>query len=629
MLLEVPAVEPTRKPRRWYPPDRVVVPPEPGRLVTNALINVARRARGCRTRGDDRIETRGYAVKRLLWRWGARERSGHYACSIAQLVAGLAPAMGWGNPPPTRAERERWVRAHRKSVQRWLDELQAAGVIAYEGERDNRGQLWRTLITLRAAPAPPAHELQLARRRLRRFRYRAERRRRARLRRQRRASRRRPLMAPERVLEAARKPQRATRARHARQRAFCVHEHRRLLARQRGDAHMKDLTHPFGAPPTAEYLPLQLETPTTLRNAASKPSTPTQPPPTPARAAALVERPGARARESATAPHDAQTATTSYRENDADRPGGTRGAAPSEAQRAGAPGDAVVIDGPASLELPSAIEIDRRIAARYAATAWRREAAARQAAARARALVAEPPGRFPGLGRLRAAWVVFRHGAQVRPGFTTPESGAERLGDHGSTDAGAARAGQLRRAAAAIALYEQHAAHRPPGWPEAGAAALCALATQRIGRDFEHDVARLRRLAKDMRALGEHADAEHVARARRRAERRWDQTTPTRIPFRTLRHPAQRPRFETAEGRRRRIRDLLLMLNEHPGLSANVFLASWHAYKRHEALGDRNPGDPAEYALPDGLTARAQRYQREIAAGRWNLPTDWRTGCPG
>jgi hypothetical protein len=33
------------------------------------------------------------------------------------------------------------VRAHRKSVQRWLDDLQAAGLLAYEGENDNRGQL--------------------------------------------------------------------------------------------------------------------------------------------------------------------------------------------------------------------------------------------------------------------------------------------------------------------------------------------------------------------------------------------------------------------------------------------------------------------------------------------------------
>ena len=157
---------------------------------------------------------------------------------------------------------------------------------------------------------------------------------------------------------------------------------------------------------------------------------------------------------------------------------------------------------------------------------------------------------------------------------------------------------------------------------------MCALATQRIGSDFEHDVARLRHLAKDMRALGQHADAERVARARRRAERRWQPPTGPFV-FRTQRSPADRPRFETPELRRQRIRDLLLMLNEHPGLSANVFLASWQAHKRREAAGCAHPGDPTEYELPDGMTARAQRYEREIAAGRWQLPTAWETGCPG
>jgi len=55
-------------------------------------------------RGDDRLETRAYAVKRLLWRWGHAQRSGHYACSVWQLVDGLAPIMGWGQRPTTSAE---------------------------------------------------------------------------------------------------------------------------------------------------------------------------------------------------------------------------------------------------------------------------------------------------------------------------------------------------------------------------------------------------------------------------------------------------------------------------------------------------------------------------------------------
>lgn len=109
--------------RVWHPAARTVLPPEPGRLQTNALVNVARHARGCRTRGDDRLETRAYAVKRLLWRWGHAERSGHYARSIWQLVDGLAPIMGWGPVPPRDDPgRRRWLRAHAANVRRWLFE---------------------------------------------------------------------------------------------------------------------------------------------------------------------------------------------------------------------------------------------------------------------------------------------------------------------------------------------------------------------------------------------------------------------------------------------------------------------------------------------------------------------------
>ncbi|MEA2243037.1 MAG: hypothetical protein QOD24_2593, partial [Solirubrobacteraceae bacterium] len=124
-------------PRRrvWHPAARAPLPPEPGRLETNALVNVARHARGCCTRGDDRLETRAYAVKRLLWRWGHAERSGHYARSIWQLVDGLAPIMGWG-PVPARDDpgRRRWLGAHAANVRRWLADLQDAGIISYVGE---------------------------------------------------------------------------------------------------------------------------------------------------------------------------------------------------------------------------------------------------------------------------------------------------------------------------------------------------------------------------------------------------------------------------------------------------------------------------------------------------------------
>jgi len=127
------------------------------------LLGRARRARGCLTPGDDRIETRIYAVKRYLFRLGHAARSGRFATSVEQLVVGLAPVMGWGRVPRDRSERARFVRAHRRSVQRWLDDLQAAGIVAHVPERDGRGQWWRTQIVLLAAGDPTAQELRIAR----------------------------------------------------------------------------------------------------------------------------------------------------------------------------------------------------------------------------------------------------------------------------------------------------------------------------------------------------------------------------------------------------------------------------------------------------------------------------------
>jgi hypothetical protein len=73
------------------------------------------------------------------------------ATSVEQLVVGLAPVMGRGSVPRKRAERTRFVRAHRNCVQRWLDDLQAGDRRARAPERDRSGQSWRTQIVLLAA----------------------------------------------------------------------------------------------------------------------------------------------------------------------------------------------------------------------------------------------------------------------------------------------------------------------------------------------------------------------------------------------------------------------------------------------------------------------------------------------
>src|SRR5215217_9366484 len=154
--------------RVWRSVERAPVPAEPGREVTIALLQVVRRARGRVTAGDDRLETDVYAVKRYLYRQAHAERSGRFARSTDQLVAGLAPIMRWGAVPRrgTR-ERARFFRRHRASVQRWLAWLHDAGLIELEPEIDNQGYWWRIVITLPNAPAPAPEQRHAARRRMR------------------------------------------------------------------------------------------------------------------------------------------------------------------------------------------------------------------------------------------------------------------------------------------------------------------------------------------------------------------------------------------------------------------------------------------------------------------------------
>ncbi|MCA1678986.1 MAG: hypothetical protein LC777_08610 [Actinobacteria bacterium] len=53
MLLDTSSAiaAPAPRARRWHPAAKAPLPPEPGRLQTNALVNVARHARDCRTLG--------------------------------------------------------------------------------------------------------------------------------------------------------------------------------------------------------------------------------------------------------------------------------------------------------------------------------------------------------------------------------------------------------------------------------------------------------------------------------------------------------------------------------------------------------------------------------------------------
>jgi hypothetical protein len=169
-----------------------------------------------------------YAVKRYVYRLGHAARSARFATSIGQLVVGLAPVLGWGPVPRGKAERARFVRAHRRSVQRWLDDLQAAGVVAHEPEADAGGLWWRTQMVLLTAPEPCDGELRVARDRARAWALRERRR------------RRRVRMGPslEAIRGRGRTPHPAARVLAARRR--CAARHASAL-----------LAHPFGAPPAS------------------------------------------------------------------------------------------------------------------------------------------------------------------------------------------------------------------------------------------------------------------------------------------------------------------------------------------------------------------------------------------
>lgn len=518
----------TASPRRWYRPAHEPLPEEPGRLLVCALLARARVARGCVTPGDDRLETRAYAVKRYLFRLGHAARSARYATSIAQLVVGLAPVMGWGAVPRGRAERARFVRTHRRSVQRWLDDLEAAGLVAHEPERDEGGRWWRTQIVLLAAPSPSAGELAAAEHRARRWRSR-ERARRRRLRRS-------PSLGAIRARSGV--PSAPTRARLAIGRRLLAHEARRRAQVEATIAACRDLTHPFGAPPPSA--------PSLVGSRRSRrPETPGAGAPTAQRPAPTASRYGTVADET-----------------------GARGRAAAFEER---------------------LDVVRRAAAQRTALLTP------QVDARVRAVAEWPAGRRCPLGRLREAWVAHRYGL------------AKAI-DTGGAPAGAVSPDLTARVGRAVALYEAFAVHRPLGWPRGGAAALCVLASQQRATVLAGDVARLLVLAKGMRAAAQLDDARRVQRARARALAR-SAPSPAPLAFRIA------ARVETAEARRRRVRDAVLLLNRDPATWPNAELAI--ATLR---IADLQLLDSDSCEELDGIGARATRYRNELKHDRWRRP---------
>ena len=490
MLLDPHSASLAPPARRWHRPPKAPLPPEPGRLQTNALVNVARHQRGCKTRGDDRLETRAYAVKRLLWRWGHAQRSGHYACSIWQLVDGLAPIMGWGERPTTSAELLRWHRAHAENVRRWLEDLQRAGVITFTAEDDNRGQDWRTLITLHRAPEPPEDELRVAEHRKREWAHR--RRHAARTRRKRRARRVRPRgQRLELVSDASQRPQKATRRRLAIDRACALRE-RRAAA---------DAT-PHQSPPTSEL-----------------------------RTDHFVAVPSAQ--------HSSDSENEiSGAEACSDRTGVTRArvTAPKSTVAAPkpAPQTASMTEGPASPDLELAVGeytkrvelAQQRVAAAEAAQRSRAQLIADQAAHRAAELADSPADRGWPAWRVQEAFVVWRRGAEF-------------AGERHAGEAGPLAPGDLELLARTAQAYEEDAIACPVGWPECGYAALERFAELARGRGpdarpqiLHHAIRELALLAEQMHAIANEHDPDRHAKQVARARRRRQPPSPAPDPLR-------------------------------------------------------------------------------------------------
>lgn len=456
-----------------------------------------------------------------MFRLGHAARSARYATSIAQLVVGLAPVMGWGPVPRGGSERARFVRAHRRSVQRWLDDLQMAGLVVHEPECDARGSWWRTQIVLQRAPALEPAELEHARGRARGWR------------------------ARERARRAA--PRRASNLSAIRARSGVPSARLRAQLARRRRAH-RDLTHPFGAP------------------TANTPEGPAV-----WSSAQAFEVDGAAVVET-----------------------GARGHAPPAARTAGI--EELMRLSPVDLDAV----IAERVAERQRSTAWRTDALRGQVTARAREVLDWPAGRACPSWRLREAWVVQRYGPA-------------KAADSGTALAGRTTPELIAATRRAIRRYETHAAHRPPGWPASGAAALCVLAEHRRADRFAGDVARLAQLAKGMQAAALERGPDRLTRARNRAcRRRHPSPGPLTIDFR------RPPRAESAEGRRTRVRDAVLLAGADPASWPNAELAL-----RHAQGIDRPPIrllEPDRFEELDGTGARAARYRDQLNQDVWRLP---------
>ena len=113
-----------------------------------AAVRHARQQRGRAFAWDARLETSAIAVLGYLWRGGGGEVGwALWLCALCLLDRaaghGAGGDHGWRNIPNRRdkAAVARFVKAHRASVQRWLDWLQHAGLVSHTPQQDEEGFL--------------------------------------------------------------------------------------------------------------------------------------------------------------------------------------------------------------------------------------------------------------------------------------------------------------------------------------------------------------------------------------------------------------------------------------------------------------------------------------------------------
>lgn len=466
------------------------LPEQPAGVEVLAAVRLARERTGRAWCWDARLESSAIAVLAYLYRrghgekWAGRGGSGRYACSLAQLIAGLAPIMGW------EGTKEQLVRRHRKSVQRWLDWLETTGLVSHTPQQDEEGYWWRTIIELHPAPVLATELLQEAAERRDGWWTREQRRvrRAVRLR----GGRRRNLTA---ILRQAHlnRSQRRTRARDRRVagRAYAERLAVRVKIRESlADAVRGHQTHPFGASTTSR----------TSLDSKSKDELPSR---ALTRAPALI---------SATAPASIPPKTV------------------TESNRDESPREPVRL--PTGDRDAIAWQIAREVAATWRSRPpvdWQVQIAAVEH--RISELADWPVGVPCSRSRLLEAWTLTVWGPLYAAvgGSARLALWREQNPKHGA---------RLDRA---LARYESHAAVRPDGFPAAGAGGLLAFlrATPRPESEpkcLAYDVARFDQFTKQMCAYAQTADERWQAgrkrRARRRAAERALQALNARIKFR-------------------------------------------------------------------------------------------------